>query len=323
MRQQDIFQKIMKEDADYERKVYDQAQNYRISDVGGGSEDGGGGLFDKKERFRMVKKQGEKQLKQRQDELIERMQKVEDQQQKKLEEKEKRMELKKEMQQLKEQSKEENVKRHQRRLEYKKELYLQRLQSEQQTFNEARKLKNDVIQERYYNHMIDEIKKHQMKQQLEKMQYSKRFITEPIEQIAQRFDFMTHGGVGSVMDQNKSNAFENYKGFASNGKSLFSNKSAKSIFTQPAGRGHSSQVDARSMLSQNINIKIDGGKRLHKALCIIQRNDSINEMNNSQKPYSAQTMKRNHSQASIPNTQDTDIISKNFYITSGTPKNLL
>lgn len=38
-------------------------QNYRISDIGGGSEENGGGLFDKKERFRMVKKEGEKLLK--------------------------------------------------------------------------------------------------------------------------------------------------------------------------------------------------------------------------------------------------------------------
>lgn len=45
----------MKEDANYERKAYDQANNYRISDIGGGSDEGGG-LFDKKERFRMVKK---------------------------------------------------------------------------------------------------------------------------------------------------------------------------------------------------------------------------------------------------------------------------
>ncbi len=68
-------------------------------------------------------------------------------------------EIKKVQQSLKEKSKEENVKRHQRRLEYKKELYLQKLKTEEQTFNEARKLKNDVIQERYYNHMIDQIKK--------------------------------------------------------------------------------------------------------------------------------------------------------------------
>lgn len=67
--------------------------------------------------------------------------------------------MKKEQQTLKEQSKEDNVIRHKRRLEYKKELYLERLKAEEQTFNETRKLKNDVIQERYYNHMIDEIKK--------------------------------------------------------------------------------------------------------------------------------------------------------------------
>lgn len=79
---------------------------------------------------------------------------------------------------LKEKSKEENVQRHQRKLEYKKELYLEKLKAEQQTFNEARKLKNDVIQERYYNHMIDEIKKSQLKEQVERMQYTKKFDTD-------------------------------------------------------------------------------------------------------------------------------------------------
>ena len=46
---------------------------------------------------------------------------------------------------LKERSKEENVKRYQRQLDYKKELYLQKLKQEQLTFNEARKLKSQVI----------------------------------------------------------------------------------------------------------------------------------------------------------------------------------
>ena len=56
---------------------------------------------------------------------------------------------------LKEKSKEENVKRHQKKQDYKKELYMLKLKAEEQTFNEVRKLKHEVIQERYYNHMID------------------------------------------------------------------------------------------------------------------------------------------------------------------------
>lgn len=85
------------------------------------------------------------------------------------------------------------MKRHQRRLEYKKELYLQKLKTEQQTFNEARKLKNDVIQERYYNHMIDQIKKDQVKEQVEHMQLSKKYDKTKIERIAEEFEFMTEG----------------------------------------------------------------------------------------------------------------------------------
>ena len=68
--------------------------------------------------------------------------------------------MRKEQLLLKEQAKEENIKRHQRKLEYKKDLYLVKIKSEEQTFNETRKLKHEVIQERYYNHMIDQIKKH-------------------------------------------------------------------------------------------------------------------------------------------------------------------
>jgi hypothetical protein len=47
-----------------------------MNDIGGNDENN---LFDKKERFRMVKKEGEKLLKQRQDELIERMKRTEEQ----------------------------------------------------------------------------------------------------------------------------------------------------------------------------------------------------------------------------------------------------
>lgn len=67
---------------------------------------------------------------------------------------------------------------------------MQRLQAEQQTFDEARKLKNDVVQERYYNHMIDEIKKHQIKEALQKMQITKKFEKDPLENITGKFEFL-------------------------------------------------------------------------------------------------------------------------------------
>lgn len=119
------------------------------------------------------------------------MKRSEDLQKKKLEEAAKKDMLKKEAEALKVQSKEENIKRHKKRLEYKKELYLEKLKAEEQTFNEVRKLKNEVIQERYYNHMIDEIKKNQMKETVEKMQYSKKFDKGSIERIVDEFEFMT------------------------------------------------------------------------------------------------------------------------------------
>ena len=52
------------------------AANYRMSQIVGASEDNN--LFDKKERIKMVKAEGEKLLKQRQDELIARMKKAEE-----------------------------------------------------------------------------------------------------------------------------------------------------------------------------------------------------------------------------------------------------
>ncbi len=56
------------------------AANYRMSQIGANEENN---LFDKKERIRLVKAEGEKLLKQRQEELIARMKKAEEQQKKK------------------------------------------------------------------------------------------------------------------------------------------------------------------------------------------------------------------------------------------------
>ena len=49
--------------------------NHRTSEIINNDENG---LFDKKERFRMVKKEGEKLQKLRQDELVERMKQTEE-----------------------------------------------------------------------------------------------------------------------------------------------------------------------------------------------------------------------------------------------------
>ena len=147
-------------------------------------------LFDKKERFRLVKKEGERLLELRKKELLERFQKVEDNQKEIKDKQLKEKLLKKEVLILKEKQKEENIKRYQRQLEYKKELYLQKLKAEQQTFNEVRKLKIDVIQERYYNHMIDQIKKHQLKESLEQMHIFKKYDTSKVVQITKDFEFL-------------------------------------------------------------------------------------------------------------------------------------
>ena len=62
-----------------------------------------------------------------------------------MDEQTKKEKLKKEAEALKIKSKEENIKRHQKRLEYKKELYLEKLKAEKQTFDQVKKLKNEVI----------------------------------------------------------------------------------------------------------------------------------------------------------------------------------
>jgi hypothetical protein len=71
-----LVEKISKDDENYERKLIMMAANYRMSQIVGASEDNN--LFDKKERIKMVKAEGEKLLKQRQDELIARMKKAEE-----------------------------------------------------------------------------------------------------------------------------------------------------------------------------------------------------------------------------------------------------
>eukprot|EP00347_Sterkiella_histriomuscorum_P002584 403367581 len=324
--QAETLEKIMREDDLYERRAYDPSLQFKFSEYAGGTD--GGGLFDKRERFQQVKKEGEKLLKQRQEDLIERMKKTEEVQKQKLEEKEKKGSIKKEMMQLKELSKEENIKRHQRRVEYKKELYLQKLKAEQQTFNEARKLKNDVIQERYYNHMIDEIKKHQVKEQVEKMYYTKKFDKEPLSKIAEQFDFLTEPNTQQVQEISPQN--DKNSGFNKTaGKSMFASTNSKSIFNQ--NRGHSSQTASRMSL-KSIPIKIEGGKRLHKALQVIQRNQSQASFQ-EQKPYSAQhVMRKNFSQAQVlhqENNQEFGMnhggtnTQQNFYITSGSNQNAL
>ena len=151
----------------------------------------GNNIFDKKDRISSVKADAENRQLQRQNELLEKIRRVEEVQKTRGEGLMHERFVKKEQQVLKEQAKEENVKRHQKRLEQKKELYLQRLKAEQQTFSETRKLKHEVIQERYYNHMIDEIKRHQMKNSLETMQITKKFDKSKIKSITQKFDFMT------------------------------------------------------------------------------------------------------------------------------------
>ena len=92
---------------------------------------------------------------------------------------------------MKERSKLENIERYHRTLEYKKDLYLQKLKARQQTHEEMKKLKREIIQERYYNHMIDQIKKDQLKSSIEEMHYFKKFDKEKIKEIAKDFEFLT------------------------------------------------------------------------------------------------------------------------------------
>ena len=147
-------------------------------------------MFDKKERFRLVKEEAEKQHKKRQEELMERMKRMEENQKRISEKKAREQEKKKEEQILKEKAKEENILRHQRKKDYKKELYMSKLKFEEQTFKEMRKLKTQVIQERYYNHMIDEIKKNQMKECVEQMHLNKKFSKQKIRAITKDFEFL-------------------------------------------------------------------------------------------------------------------------------------
>jgi len=64
------------------------------------------------------------------------------------------------------------------------------LKFEEQTFKEMRKLKTQVIQERYYNHMIDEIKRKQMKECVEQMHLNKKFSKQKIREITKDFEFL-------------------------------------------------------------------------------------------------------------------------------------
>ena len=68
---------------------------------------------------------------------------------------------------------------------------MQKLKSEEMTFKEVKKLKHEVIQERYYNHMIDQIKRHQLKSTQEQMHLFKKYDKEKIKEIAKDFEFIT------------------------------------------------------------------------------------------------------------------------------------
>ena len=196
-----------------------------------------GGLFDQKERFRMVKQEADRLLRQRQEELRARFMRAEELQRQKREELERKQRLRKEQEALKERAKEENVQRHQRRLAYKKELFLQRLSAEKLTFDAARRLKHEVIQERYYNHMVDEIKRRQLKAAVEQMQYSKRFGKRPIEKIVSDFGFMGEQTPDLLASHSTMNP----------------------------------RLVRSSQSSQERSVQIDGGRRLHKALKVIQQ----------------------------------------------------
>ena len=230
-------------------------------------------------------------------------------------------EIKKVQQSLKEKSKEENVKRHQRRLEYKKELYLQKLKTEEQTFNEARKLKNDVIQERYYNHMIDQIKKDQVKETVEHMQHSKKFDKSKIEKIAEEFQFMTEGAL--VSDHVGQNA--DIYGVTSSKSGMFSpvTKASTGMHMQK-NRGQSSQMSRAASQMFGVSTsgqppKIEGGKKLQQALRIIQRlsNSPDQSKNRIDKAYTSSQANRNYSQTSMAGGGNNLLNDQFDYVTSG------
>ena len=102
-------------------------------------------MFDKKERYKMVKEEAEKRNEEKRQFLIDKIKKAEEIQKERLEKRDRDIKLKKEAMMLKVKNKEENIERHKRKKEHKKELYLQKLKIEKETFDEKSKLKQDLI----------------------------------------------------------------------------------------------------------------------------------------------------------------------------------
>ncbi len=147
-------------------------------------------LFDKRERFRLVKVEADKKVEERKNELLGRMQQAEGILAQKQVQMDKERKLKQEMRALKEKQKTEHLMRHKRTQDYKRGLYLNKLQAQEEVFNEVRALKHDLVQERYYNKMIDQIKKDEIKKTVEQMQVDRKYDRKKIEEITNEFEFL-------------------------------------------------------------------------------------------------------------------------------------